>query len=162
MAKYKKVDQVLRILLAVYAIVVAVLLASAAITIYLEGTAPENVIGNGVYVHPVYSPEIVAQHFKPIAGIVYGFFGFVLLVILFHLFGFQPNSDSIKDLPSRKVPVHKTMEEDTPASVKSQKVLRIILYVLAIGLVIWGITNGGMRDVLFKAITICTECIGLG
>ena len=36
--------------------------------------------------------------------------------------------------------------------------------VLCVGLLFLalGIANGGMRDVLVKAINICTECIGLG
>ena len=41
-------------------------------------------------------------------------------------------------------------------------VVRIILYALAVILIATGIGNGGMRDVLIKAINICTECIGLG
>lgn len=40
--------------------------------------------------------------------------------------------------------------------------IRIALYVAAIVLIVLGINNGGMRDVLIKAINICTECIGLG
>ena len=32
----------------------------------------------------------------------------------------------------------------------------------AAALIIFGIINGGARDVLIKAINICTECIGLG
>lgn len=40
--------------------------------------------------------------------------------------------------------------------------VRIALYVLAAVLIMDGISNGGMRDVLIKAINICTECIGLG
>ena len=40
--------------------------------------------------------------------------------------------------------------------------VRIALYVLAAVLIADGISNGGMRDVLIKAINICTECIGLG
>ena len=40
--------------------------------------------------------------------------------------------------------------------------VRIALYALAIVLIVLGINNGGMRDVLIKAINICTECIGLG
>ena len=34
--------------------------------------------------------------------------------------------------------------------------------VLAAMLLAAGMLNGGMRDVLMKAINICTECIGLG
>ena len=40
--------------------------------------------------------------------------------------------------------------------------LRVALYALALGLILAGVMNGGMRDVLIKAINICTECIGLG
>ena len=39
---------------------------------------------------------------------------------------------------------------------------RIVVAVVAITFVILGIFNGGMADVLAKAIKICTECIGLG
>jgi hypothetical protein len=39
---------------------------------------------------------------------------------------------------------------------------RAVLYALAVALVIWGVLNQGMRDVLIKAINICTECVGLG
>ena len=40
--------------------------------------------------------------------------------------------------------------------------VRIALYAIAAVLIVLGINNGGMRDVLIKAINICTECIGLG
>ncbi len=40
--------------------------------------------------------------------------------------------------------------------------IRIALLVAAIALIIAGILNGGMADVLTKATNICTECIGLG
>ena len=40
--------------------------------------------------------------------------------------------------------------------------VRIALYAAAAVLIVLGIRNGGMRDVLIKAINICTECIGLG
>lgn len=39
---------------------------------------------------------------------------------------------------------------------------RIALYALAAALVVSGVINGGLKDVLVKAINICTECIGLG
>lgn len=42
------------------------------------------------------------------------------------------------------------------------KKLRILLCAAALLLIAAGILNGGMRDVLIKAINICTECIGLG
>ena len=41
-------------------------------------------------------------------------------------------------------------------------VVRVAAVEFAIGFIIIGIINGGMADVLAKAIKICTECIGLG
>ena len=40
--------------------------------------------------------------------------------------------------------------------------VRIALYAFALVLIVLGFNNGGMRDVLVKAINICTGCIGLG
>ncbi len=40
--------------------------------------------------------------------------------------------------------------------------VRGALLLIALILVILGIVNGGLRDVLIKAVNICTECIGLG
>ena len=39
---------------------------------------------------------------------------------------------------------------------------RLTILVLAVTFITIGIFNGGMADVLQKAINICTECIGLG
>ena len=40
--------------------------------------------------------------------------------------------------------------------------LRLVLYAVAVAFIVLGVMNGGLRDVLVKAINICTECIGLG
>ena len=40
--------------------------------------------------------------------------------------------------------------------------VRGALFVLAVVFIVLGIVNGGAKDVLIKAINICTECIGLG
>ena len=40
--------------------------------------------------------------------------------------------------------------------------LRLMLYAVAVAFIVLGVMNGGLRDVLVKAINICTECIGLG
>ena len=41
-------------------------------------------------------------------------------------------------------------------------VLRVAFFSLSVILIVLGILNGGMADVLGKAVNICTECIGLG
>ena len=40
--------------------------------------------------------------------------------------------------------------------------LRAVIFVLSAVLLIVGVCNGGMKEVLLKAINICTQCIGLG
>ena len=41
-------------------------------------------------------------------------------------------------------------------------VAKIIIIALSAIFILLGVLNGGMADVLGKAIKICTECIGLG
>ena len=41
-------------------------------------------------------------------------------------------------------------------------IVRIGLLIVAAVFVMLGVLNGGMADVLGKAVRICTECIGLG
>ena len=43
-----------------------------------------------------------------------------------------------------------------------EKVLWAALFCLAILLIVLGIVNGGLTDVLANAIRICSECIGIG
>ena len=40
--------------------------------------------------------------------------------------------------------------------------LQAVIIVAAVILILAGVFNGSARDVLYKAITICTECVGLG
>lgn len=52
-----------------------------------------------------------------------------------------------------------------PAPVPRQRepaALRAVLAAAAVALIVAGACNGSARDVLYKAITICTECVGLG
>ena len=45
---------------------------------------------------------------------------------------------------------------------KGRAGVQAVVIVVAVALIIAGIFNGSARDVLIKAITICTECVGLG
>ena len=51
---------------------------------------------------------------------------------------------------------------DVPSNEKMLFGVRLTIFVLAVAFIVIGIFNGGMADVLQKAINICTECIGLG
>lgn len=59
---------------------------------------------------------------------------------------------------------HKT-DSTEPAAKNSFNwilMIRCSILVLAVYLIVMGVLNGGMKDVLDKAVAICTECIGLG
>ncbi|MBQ1410176.1 MAG: thioredoxin [Oscillospiraceae bacterium] len=43
-----------------------------------------------------------------------------------------------------------------------RQALWAVLFCVGILLVVLGVLNGGARDVLAKAVKICSECIGLG
>lgn len=45
---------------------------------------------------------------------------------------------------------------------KKTAILQAVFIVAAVIFIIAGVLNGSARDVLYKAITICTECVGLG
>lgn len=52
--------------------------------------------------------------------------------------------------------------EQKQMSPKTMTFVRCAVFAAAVALILLGIDNGGMTDVLGKAIRICTECIGLG
>ena len=57
-----------------------------------------------------------------------------------------------------------TLRTDQSSDLRNRKamVIRIILLAAAAAMIVAGVLNGSMKDVLIKAINLCTECIGLG
>ncbi len=60
-------------------------------------------------------------------------------------------------------------KENEPANVNENKnknksllALRLILLSAALGLMIFGLSQGNEREVMNRAIRICYECIGIG
>ncbi len=45
---------------------------------------------------------------------------------------------------------------------KLEPIVRYSVLVIAVGILVYGLCTGGTADVLAKAATICTECVGLG
>ncbi len=56
-----------------------------------------------------------------------------------------------------------TVNKDKPtAKLDYMIVVKAAVVCIAVTFIILGVVNGGMKDVLAKAVKICTECIGLG
>ena len=68
--------------------------------------------------------------------------------------------------------VKKYVRENSPKRVEKQpnakgaitatEITRYVIIAASVILIVLGVFNGGMKDVLAKAVKICTECIGLG
>lgn len=69
-----------------------------------------------------------------------------------------------KDAAKAQAPVkaESTLHNTPEATVRNRILLRRILMATAVVFIILGVMNGSMKDVLVKAIKICTECVGLG
>lgn len=62
----------------------------------------------------------------------------------------------------KSAPQRKPESAPFPGKKAALPVLRVVLYAAAVALIVMGVANGGLWDVLVKAVNICTECIGLG
>lgn len=64
----------------------------------------------------------------------------------------------------KKLPTKERLEADELAYSNDKKitVIRFLILIFGIGILVYGFYAGGTRDVLTKAVNICTECIGLG
>lgn len=140
---------ILRRITAAATLLVTVLLCIGFVSIYLAGQSGENLV-NGVYLSPVFTRENVGALLLSLVPIfvIYG-----LLVVA--AFVAQAMSGSKGDTDPTPRPVRYT---DGPR----QGAARLVLGALALLFIILGVMDGGARDVLIKAINICTECIGLG
>lgn len=146
-----------QLLLAAATVLLAALLIWQCASIYLEGTAAENMPQPGVYLRPVYSRETVARHLGQI------WWGIALwvaaLVAAIACRKGESKQTARGEKTVRRAPERKPEPQRTR---KHENAWRVALYAAAVGLIAAGVVNGGARDVLVKAAQICTECIGLG
>ena len=135
------------LLVAAVCILLAVLLATAAICVFLDGPARRAEDPTA----EIYTPEAVAERLAPCMPMLAVLAG---LLAAGFIWGVQAPGAGCR------VKAGSPIKQKT--AVKHEKRVRGILIAAAIFLIIAGILNGSARDVLVKAITICTECIGLG
>lgn len=144
-------------------ILIAVLLAAAAIIIFTEGSAWQ------AAGHPsdwIFTREKAAARILPVLPLIAISFALTVYGIAKGIRdenAGKPVKDeeltqNISALRARAADPQKT---DPEAKRKQTAVWRALM-ILAICFIVMGIFNGSMKDVLVKAIKICTECVGLG
>lgn len=103
----------------------------------------------------IYSREIAKNglgHFLPLLVLL---LVLVLLAVIWHI---PENSQVLNKFSKIKRVTQQAVDKKKHLSAK----IYILIYLAGLILIIVGIYNGGLKDVLIKAANICTECIGLG
>ena len=147
----QKALKILQWILTVATVGIILILCWQCLDIYLVGNSPEN-INAGVYLSPVYTAQNVSERLgmaSPFLALYAVLAGVTVIAHLLYGKAKRP-SGKVRPCPPRK-------QMDKPI-----KIARISVFVLGVLFIVLGMMNGGARDVLIKAINICTECIGLG
>ena len=149
----------MRVLLAAMTVCVCLLLCWQAIDIYRVGNLPENFSSPGVRIHPVYSLPIVRERLTAVAPALLAYLAAVVVGLILQAVAGEKPRPGVCRRPEEP-PRQRMAAGDAPRP--ASPCLRAALYAAAVVLIVLGVMNGGRRDVLVKAIQICTECIGLG
>lgn len=120
-------------------------LSIAVLTLYREGLARRAASGSDLT--PIFTWEETAARAKAL-----------LPLLALWLAGALASAALIGPRPTRSGSVIQAKQRTAHAP----NWLRVLLYVCAAAFITLGALNGGLRDVLVKAVNICTECIGLG
>ena len=135
----------------------AVLLAAGALCLYFDGAAKQ---AKGDLFYYMFTRERAGAKLLPVLPF---FFSALGLSIAGWILGIRdedaekPVRDEkmLRDIGSiRESAVHQQADRKT-------LILRTAVLVIAVILIVLGIINGGLEDVLDKGSAICTECVGL-
>jgi energy-converting hydrogenase Eha subunit G len=143
---------------AVLCAVIAVLLAAGALSLYLDGAAKQ---AEGDLFYYMFTRERVGAKLLPILPLLCCAIGLTIAGVLLGIRdenAEKPARDEklLRDLGSiRERAVHQQADQKT-------RILRTAVLAAALILIVIGIINGGLEDVLAKGAAICTECVGLG
>ncbi len=142
---------VLLFIQSILCIVIAVMLITAAISIYREGVMlrADNPMAN------IYTVDGIVKRLMPVIPV---FITAVIITVINTVLGIK---DELADRAVINIDIKPNTITD---NFNDRKLRNLRLAILAFSLVciVIGILNGSMMDVFVKASRICTECIGLG
>ncbi len=150
----------LRWITATAVIAMLLLLAWQCIDIYTDGNMPVNRDAQGVRLISAFQWEDVAARLHGLTAplVICGMICAVTVILHLICSTDAPTAYASK---RRTSIAQRVYYEAQPAGSRLIQ-LRTAILVIAIIFIVLGVMNGGLRDVLVKAINICTECIGLG
>ena len=143
---------------AVLCAVIAVLLAAGALSLYLDGAAKQ---AEGDLFYYMFTREKAGAALLPVLPLFFCALGMTVAGLVLGIRdenAEKPVKDEklLRDIGSiQEKAVHQQADQKTLT-------LRTAVLVIALVLIVIGILNGGLEDVLAKGAAICTECVGLG
>ena len=137
---------------------VAGLLAAGALSLYLDGAAKQ---AQGDLFYYMFTREKAGAVLLPILPVFAVSLGMTIAGIILDV------RDENADKPVRDEKLLRdlgSIQSSAVHQVASRGVLylRTAVIALAAAMIVLGILNGGLEDVLAKGAAICTECVGLG
>ena len=138
--------------------VIAALLVAGALSLYLDGAAKQ---AEGDLFYYMFTRERAGAKLAPVLPLIFCALGLTIAGVILGIRdenAEKPVRDErlLRDLGSiREKAVHQQSDQKT-------RILRTAVLVIALILIVIGILNGGLEDVLAKGAAICTECVGLG
>ncbi len=133
-------------------ILLVAVLSAGALRIYKEGTARRAADPSA----SIYTAEEIREKAAPAVPIA---LAGVLVAVTAAFLGVK---DEEAEKPVRDLETDRELLRTRPPQPAANARLRALLLALALVFILAGVWNGSMRDVLIKAINICSECIGLG
>lgn len=147
----QKILKKMQLIFTVATIGIVLLLCWQCLDIYLDGNQPEN-MNAGVYLTPVYSVEKVGERLAMVSPLLIVYAVIAVAAVIAQICWGKPARLTGK--------VHTCSPRSSTG--KMLGIRRLVVLFLGVLFIVLGAMNGGARDVLIKAINICTECIGLG
>ena len=137
----------------------AILVACAVIGVYREGAADRAE-------HPldwIYTREATAERLAPAVPVLFVSLAVTAAGLVLGVRDERADRGKINEETRRELAASRTREPgEAVKKERRRRTLRIVLLAAALLLILAGIRNGSARDVLVKAVGICTECVGLG
>jgi len=130
--------------LAILTLLLASVVIACTLDIYRQGIEARTVRPDA----DIYTSRAVAAHFRIILPFLVAWLVWLLVSIVYKL---RNKEEKVQNRGSNE-----------GIAVYGPLWLTLVLIGIALLFIVLGIMNGGLRDVLVKAVNICSECIGLG
>ncbi len=150
----RKKEQTFRLVLRLLAVAVCVVVAIPCV-LYLFSLSNFDDIGAGL------TEDIVAAMKLVLPAAAVGLSAWIVVTFACH-YSLKRELDVVKAALKAAPAKEKAAAETKSGSGRAVWIVRAAVLLVAVVFIVLGIVNGGMNDVLQKAIRICTECIGLG